>query len=76
MFFITTQALSFASHNINTRRHIDVKIPQCRTVHAQRSVSVRGAKAWNNLNQDIKSIHSFNLFKTKMKSLIFNNYEH
>ena len=74
--FPVNTTFEFPSHNRNTRRPMDVKIPQCRTVQAQRSVGVRGAWSWNNLHQDIKSISSFNLFKTKIKSSIFNNHEH
>ena len=74
--FPINTSFEFPSHNINTRRPMDLKIPQCRTVHAQRSVSVRGAWCWNNLHQDIKSITtSVNLFKTKIKASIFSNYE-
>ena len=72
--FPVNATFEFPSHNINTRRPRDVKVPQCRTVHAQRSVGVRGAWSWNSLHQDIKSIDSVNLFKTRIKSMIFLNY--
>lgn len=66
----------FPSHNVNTRRPMDVKTPQCRTVHAQRSVCVRGVRSWNSLPQHIKEINSINLFKTKIKSSVFHSYNH
>ena len=74
--FPINTTFKFPSHNINTRRPMDVKTPQCRTVHAQRSVSVRGAWSWNNLHQDITSINSIHLFKYKIKASIFVKYEH
>ena len=75
IFHVNT-TFHFLSHNINTRRPLDVKIPQCRTVHAQRSVSVRGARSWNNLSHDCKSINSVNALKTKLKHLYFVTYEY
>ena len=44
---------SLSLNVINTRRHNDLRIPFCRTVHAQKSVSVRSAREWNSLPQDI-----------------------
>lgn len=63
------------SHNINTRRPHDLRVPYCRTVQAQRSVSVRGVTHWNNLPQDIKSLTSINTFKGKIKSSLLQSYE-
>ena len=62
------------SHNPNTRRPNDLRIPYSRTVQAQRGVSVRGVRNWNNLSPQIKSITSIDLFKYKIKMSIFQNY--
>ena len=35
------------SVNQDSRRPYDVKIPLCRTTHAQKSVTYRGTKIWN-----------------------------
>ena len=65
------------SHNVNnTRRPNDLRLPLCRTVHAQRNVSVRGAREWNSLPHETKSLTSINLFKNKIKSSLLQNYEH
>lgn len=64
------------SNNINNnRRPDDLKLPLCRTVHEQRSVSVRGVREWNSLPHDIKSLTSINLFKSKVKCFLLLNYE-
>lgn len=74
--FLINTTFQFPSHNINTRRLLDVKKPQCRTVEAQQSVSVRGAWSWNNLHLEIKFIEYINLFKkTKINASIFTSYE-
>ena len=51
------------SQNVNTRRPNDLKMPLCRTVHAQRSVRVRGVREWNTLPQETKSLLAVNLFQ-------------
>ncbi len=62
------------SNNINNnRRPDDLKLPLCRTVHAQRSVSVRGVREWNSLPHEIKSLTSINLFKRKVKCFLLLN---
>lgn len=65
----------FLSHNINTRRSNYLKIPFCRTVFAQRSVSVRGVREWNNLPQDTKTLTSISLFKREIGFSLLQKYE-
>ena len=62
------------SHNVNTRRPNDLRLPLCRTVQAQRSVSVRGVREWNSLPQETKSLTSVNLFKSKIKRSLLQAY--
>ena len=59
------------SHNVNTTRPNDLRLPLCRTVQAQPSVNVRGVREWNNLPHDAKNITSINLFRNKMKYSLF-----
>ena len=63
------------SHNLNSRRPNDLRIPYCRTVQAQRSVSVRGVRNWNSLPQEVKSSTTISFFKSRIKSLLFQKYE-
>lgn len=58
------------SHN----RHDNLRIPLCRTTHAQQSVMFRGAKLWNELPQQIRSAGSHTSFKTKLKLFLFDKY--
>ena len=66
----------FTLNVINTKMSNNLILPLCRTVHAQRSVSVRGVREWNSLPQEIKSITSVNLFKSKIKHLLLHSYEY
>ena len=62
------------SINQDSRRPYDVKIPLCRTAHAQSFVTYRGAKIWNQLPDDIKKLDSLHIFKAKIKQLLFHSY--
>lgn len=64
----------FLSDNKNSRRPNDLKLPLCRTSHAQRYITYRGANQWNQLPEDLKNIKSFNIFKFKIKQLFLRNY--
>lgn len=63
------------SQNVNSRRPNDLRVPLCRTVHAQRSVSVRGVTIWNDLPQQTKVLMSFYSFKNNIKRSLIKNYE-
>lgn len=54
----------------------DLKIPLCRTVHAQRSVSMRGVIEWNDLPHQTKALISINSFKSNVRLSLLESYEH
>ena len=60
-------------HNA-TRRQQNLRIPLCRTTHAQQSVLTRGCKLWNALPQHIVLCQNKKLFKSKIIQNIFNKY--
>ena len=64
----------YMSVDKNTRRPNDLKIPLCRTTHKQRFLTYRGAKLWNQLPNEIKSVKSFQMFKVKIKQFLFHSY--
>ena len=67
----TDSGFEAMSHNINTRQANHLKLPPCRTSHAQQSVLTRGTKLWNSLPDDIKNtaITKFKLlFKERIRS--------
>lgn len=66
----------FFSQNTNTRRPNDLKIPLCRTVHAQRSVSMRGVMKWNDLPHQTKALTSITSFKNNIRLSLLETYEH
>ena len=57
-----------------TRRSRSLRIPLCRTSHAQQSVLFRGAKGWNNLPDEFQSIENLNPFKSNLLKTIFMKY--
>lgn len=73
--FPVNTSFEYCNQNINTRRPHDLKMPLCRTVKAQRSVTVRGVRCWNSLPQELKTSISINTFKNKIKSSVYSNYE-
>ena len=53
----------------------DLKIPFVKhKTFAERAFSVAGAKLWNNLPEELKLITNFNVFKAKLKTLLFNHF--
>ena len=47
----------------NTRQSNDLNIPLCRLATGQRSFAYRGAKIWNELSDDLRSLTSVKAFK-------------
>lgn len=64
----------YISHSIDTRRTNDLRLPLYRTSHAQQSVTFRGAKVWNKLQEDFKHTMSLNSFSYKIKAELFRKY--
>lgn len=60
--------------NPHARRQICLQLPLCRTSHAQRYLTYRGPKQWNQLPKNIKNSNSYNIFKNKLKQMYLNNY--
>ena len=57
--------------NNTPRRPHSLRIPLCRTSHAQRSILIRGSRSWNNLSDELTSITNTKTFKfTFLKSLL------
>ena len=56
----------------DTDRNNILRIPLCRTSHAQQSVLVRGSRQWNALPPELKCITSKITFKNKLKKLVNN----
>lgn len=64
----------YAAHtNVQTRLVNNLKIPLCKTSHAQQNVIFRGSKLWNELSLDIKS-KPLNSFKLHMKKIAKSAY--
>lgn len=74
-----------ALHSYPTNCNIDVidrsdnrinklRIPLCRTSHAQQNIAFQGPKTWNQLPQDLKNITSRSEFKYKLKSITLSKY--
>ena len=62
-------------HNV-TRRARHLRIPLCRTTHAQQSVLSRGAKAWNSLPEFLVTEYNGRTFKKKLSTAILTNHNH
>lgn len=60
--------------NFDTRRPNDLRLPLCRTSHAQKSILVRGVRCWNQLSDEIKTSNTRTSFKYKLKQQLLNNY--
>ena len=59
----------------STRSYNNLRLPLCRTSHAQLNILFRGPKLWNQLPQDIKRETSRPTFKRKLKkNMLLNNY--
>ena len=66
----------YISHDPDSRRPNNLRLPLCRTTHVQQNIAVRGAKCWNNLPENIKCITNCNVFKQKIKEKLLNSYYH
>ena len=53
----------------NSRRTSNFILPLYRTSHAQRYVTYRGVKQWNQLPEEVKDSPSYNEFKNKLKKI-------
>ena len=54
-------------HDRDTRNNKKIQIPQYHTTCGQRTFKYRATKIWNALDEQLKSINSVNLFKSKLK---------
>ncbi len=54
-------------HDRDTRNNKKLQIPQYHTTCGQRTFKYRATKIWNALDEQLKSINSVNLFKSKLK---------
>ena len=54
-------------HARETRQAHDLKVPKTRTILADKSLKVKGAKAWNNLPGEIKNIFEPYKYKSRLK---------
>ena len=66
-FFITK------TYNYNIRNNNNLIIEKYRTNKKKLSLRVKGAKYWNQLPDNLKSIKSFKLFKTLVKKYTLNS---
>lgn len=55
-----------------SNRQNNLRIPLCRTSHAQQSMLVRGSRLWNQLPQEIRDCTELNTFKYKLKKILLN----
>ena len=60
------------SRSSSSRRNL--RIPLCRTSHAQQSIAVRGARCWNKLPDNLKIVASRACLKTRIKNTIQAKY--
>ena len=56
----------------NLRHSEDFKIPRFRTNLRQKSIKIIGAKQWQQIDSEIKTITSLSLFKTKLHEKLLN----
>ena len=63
------------NHSITTRGVNDLlRIPQCRTSHAQQSVISRGSRSWNSFPSEIRQCATLNSLKRAVKKLFLDQY--
>lgn len=60
-------------HSVTRRTH-QLRLPLCRSTHAQQSVLSRGSKNWNNLPQSLLNNDNLVSFKRNLFSLLHGNY--
>ena len=61
-------------HEFKTRKSFNYRVPLCRTNTRQFLVYFQGPKFFNTLARDLVNIHSFILFKSKLKAYLKLNY--
>ena len=57
-----------------SRRPLCLRIPLCRTSHAQQNISTTGVRYWNSLPQEIREATSLSSFKHLAKQFLFHSY--
>ena len=63
------------SHSINTRGvNETLRLPQCRTSHAQHSLKYRGSKIWNSIDSTVRQCPSIFSFKRTIKQTLSSDY--
>ena len=65
--------LIIRTYNYNRRNNNNLIIEKYRTNKKKLSLRVEGAKCWNQLPDNFKSIKSLKLFKTLVKKYILNS---
>ena len=60
-------------HSYNTRSAANIHIEFWKTNDGKYSIGFKGAIVWNNLPSNIRSISSYNIFRTKSKSMWLRN---
>ena len=63
---------SRSSHNLRNKDHL--LLPQTKTVRSDFSPQIACSKVWNNLPDNVCSIHSFAAFKTQLKIFLVDKY--
>ena len=63
------------THNITSRRQHRLRLPLCRTSHAQQSILFRGSRNWNNLPNNLVSDNNINSFKSILINNMFSQYQ-
>lgn len=61
------------THNIHTRQANNLKLPLCKTSHAQQCVLTQGSKLWNSLSYETRNA-SLNSFKLILKKQFISSY--
>lgn len=72
--FSVTNTFQFTTADTFSRRPLSLRIPLCRTSHAQNNIYTRGARCWNNLPQDIRTATSLYSFKNLYKEFLLHTY--
>ena len=70
-YLIGKFTLCSQTHSRNTRQSGQLHLPRCRT--GQRSFTYRSAKLWNNLEDDVKSLDSVNVFSKRLVNLLLSD---
>lgn len=63
---------SRSSYNLRNKDHL--LLPQTKTVRSDFSPRIACSKVWNSLPDNVRSIHSFDAFKTQLKIFLVDKY--